>query len=155
MIDARFLLAAILAGLLVVAMATDIRARIIPNLLNAAVALLAIGWWWAVGLSFGEVAVQVGIAAVVFALFVGCFAFGMMGGGDVKLIGALALWLPFVPLIRMLTIMAVAGGILTLVMLGLHRLARRAGQPEIPYGVAIAGAGLFVMANDIFTVPGA
>jgi prepilin peptidase CpaA len=69
----------------------------------------------------------------------------MMGGGDVKLIGALALWrvplrqgeTTFAPLLDLLVVMALAGGVLTLVMLVLHRRAKAGGQLEIPYGVAI------------------
>ena len=69
--------------------------RTIPNGLNAAIASLAPLWWWAHGLPlWPDVAWQIGLAAVVFALFAGAFALGMMGGGDVKMIGALALWLP-------------------------------------------------------------
>ena len=56
---------------------------------------LAIPFWWAIGLPlWPDVAIQVGVAALVFGLFAIAFAMGAMGGGDVKLIGALALWLP-------------------------------------------------------------
>ena len=40
-----------------------------------------------------------------------------MGGGDVKLIGALALWLPWQAVLVLLVIMSLAGGVLTLAML--------------------------------------
>jgi prepilin peptidase CpaA len=130
----------------------DIRTRTIPNWLNLTIALAAPASWWASGMSpWPDMAIQVGIAALVFALFAGAFALGMMGGGDVKLIAALALWLPFGPLFDMLLLMAVLGGVLTLVMLVLHRLQKAQGQPEIPYGVAIALAGIVVLANQNLT----
>ena len=96
--------------------------------------------------------VRIGVACFVFALFAGAFAAGMMGGGDVKLIGALALWLPGLKLLKMLLWMSIGGGVLTLLMLLLHKARPREGQPEIPYGVAIAGAALCLMANDILTI---
>ena len=52
----------------------------------------------------------------MFGLFAIAFALGAMGGGDVKLIGALALWLPFQAVIVLLFIMSVAGGVLTLAL---------------------------------------
>lgn len=148
-------LAGILGLLLLYAAWGDIRARIIPNELNAAIALLAIPWWWANGwMGWPDIAWQVGAAVAVFAIFVGLFALGVMGGGDVKMIGAIALWLPLAPLGRMLVVMAIAGGALTLLMLILHRRAKKPGQPEIPYGVAIAIGTAWVMANDVLTISG-
>jgi prepilin peptidase CpaA len=139
-------LASALAVLLARAVWRDLAARTISNRLNGAVALLAPVSWTAVGLFWPAVALQVGIAGIVFALFAGAFALGMMGGGDVKLLSALALWqvplLPgepsFAPLVQLLVVMAVAGGILTLAMVVRHRWRGASGQLEIPYGVAIA-----------------
>jgi prepilin peptidase CpaA len=37
------------------------------------------------------------------------FSFGWMGGGDVKLLTALALWLPWQAVIMLLVIMSLAG----------------------------------------------
>ena len=75
----------------------------------------------------------------------GLFALGMMGGGDVKLLGALALWFPWQVLMALVMLMAVLGGAVTLVVLIHHRIAKKAGQPEIPYGVAISLAALWVI----------
>ena len=79
----------------------------------------------------------------------GAFALGQMGGGDVKLIGALALWLPVQPLIWMVLWMSLLGGGLTLLLVAEKRI-RRGGKPlEIPYGVAIAIAALLVLREPI------
>jgi prepilin peptidase CpaA len=48
--------------------------------------------------------------------------------------------------VRFLILMSVAGGVLTLGILVWHRVSRREGRPEIPYGVAIAFGGLAVLA---------
>ena len=136
--------------LLVSAGIEDVRRREIANWKNAAIALLAPLWWWSIGLDpWPDVAVQIALALAVFALFVGAFALGQMGGGDVKLIGALALWLPFTPLVWMLVVMSLVGGVLTLVMVIERHWRRESGPPEIPYGVAIVIAGLLAMREPI------
>ena len=53
----------------------------------------------------------------MFALFAIAFRFGAMGGGDVKMAAALALWLPLAGVVKLLVIMSIAGGVLTLAML--------------------------------------
>jgi prepilin peptidase CpaA len=143
----------LLAALLIVAAIGDARARIIPNRLNLAIALLAPLHWWAVGASGGDIALHFAFAAGALVLFGGLFAAGMMGGGDVKLITALALWLPPMAMLTMLVWMAIGGGLLTVAMLVLHAVRRAPGRPEIPYGLAIVGATFFVVANDILTSP--
>lgn len=149
------LLLLVLAALLLTAAVGDLRRRIIANRLNLAVALLAVPWWLAIGLTPVEIGVQVGIALAALAVFAACFAFGWMGGGDVKLITALALWLPLAQFAQLLVWMAIGGGVLTLAMLLRHRLRAAAGAVEVPYGVAIAGAALLIVANDILTTTAA
>jgi prepilin peptidase CpaA len=143
----------ILAVMLLVAAVGDIRARIIPNRLNIAIALLAPVWWWATGEKSGAMLLHLAFAGGALALFGALFSIGMMGGGDVKLITALALWLPPVGMLQMLVWMALGGGILTVIMLIIHGLRRTPGRPEVPYGVAIVAATFLVMANDILTQP--
>jgi prepilin peptidase CpaA len=90
-------------------------------------------------------AVQLAASGIVFALLAGAFYVGMMGGGDVKLAAALALWFPPAGTIKFLVFMSVAGGVLTLGILAWHRAQRREGRPQIPYGVAIAVGGLAIL----------
>ena len=136
--------------LLVSAGIEDARTRQLANWKNAAIALMAPLWWLALGLPLWPgVALQLGVAALVFAFFVGAFALGQMGGGDVKLIGALALWLPAEQLVWMLVLMSLLGGALTLVMLIEKTVRKRTGVLEIPYGVAIAIAGLLVLREPL------
>lgn len=144
------LLLAILGLFLLSAGIEDVRIREIANWKTAAIALLAPLWWWSLGIGLWPgAAIQIGVAGVVFALFVGAFALGMMGGGDVKLIGALALWLPPFATLSMLIAMSLVGGVLTLVML-IEAKIRRAGRAiEVPYGVAIAIAGLLAIREPI------
>lgn len=146
-----FLLAALLVALLVSCGLEDARQRTIANWKNAAIALLAPLWWWANHVSLWPgVAAQIGVALILFTLFIGAFALGQMGGGDVKLIGAVALWFPFVPMMRLLMAMAVVGGIITLAIIIDRYFRKSTGAPEIPYGVAIVVAGLLVIREPLF-----
>jgi prepilin peptidase CpaA len=91
--------------------------------------------------------VQLAAGATVFALFAAAFYAGMMGGGDVKLAAALALWFPPAATMQFMVWMSIAGGVLTLALVGWHRARRLEGRPEIPYGVAIAFGGLAILAQ--------
>lgn len=146
----RFALIALLGVLLIVAALTDLRARIISNRLNLGIALLAPLWWLACGLGWQGMAVQLAVGAVVFAIFAVLFALGAMGGGDVKMLGALALWFPWAAMLSMLVLMALLGGLLTLVTVIHHRMTRRLGAPEIPYGIAISLSALWLLGERYF-----
>jgi prepilin peptidase CpaA len=147
-IELSWILLGALAAMLLTACWCDLKARTIPNGLNLAIALLAIPFWWSLGLPlWPDAALQLGVAAIVFGLFAIAFALGAMGGGDVKLVAAIALWLPFQAVAALLFIMSLAGGVLTLAMWIRHRLARRSEQLEIPYGVAIAFGGLWLISE--------
>jgi prepilin peptidase CpaA len=128
----------------------DARTREIANWKNAAIALMAPAWWWVQSYGWSDVAWQIGIAVGVFALFVGAFHFGWMGGGDVKMIGALALWLPGPALLFMLLVMSIIGGVLTLIMMFDHWRRKAPGAVETPYGVAIAMASMVALGEPIF-----
>lgn len=95
----------------------------------------------------------------VFLVCFGFFAAGWMGGGDVKFISAIALWIGFTPeLLPFLLFVAIYGAVLTLGLLSLRQiavvpntLARQEwflrlhdNKSGIPYGIAIAIAGLQV-----------
>jgi prepilin peptidase CpaA len=138
------LLAALAIALLVAAV-TDWRRRQIDNKLNAAIALGAPLFWWAAGFSLSDVAWQLGVALAAFVVLAGLFALRWMGGGDVKLLSALALWIKPLLFVRLLVIMALVGGVLTLVLGCWHIARRQRSRLAIPYGIAIATAGLWVL----------
>jgi len=140
------ILLGILALLLVVAAVIDVRTFTISNKLNLTVALLAPLYWWSAHLPlWPDIGLQVAVAAGVFVLLAGAFYAGMMGGGDVKLAAALALWFSIKSTFQFLIYMSIAGGLLTLVVMVLHRMKKKPGKPEIPYGVAIALGGLIIL----------
>ena len=140
-----------LAALLVVAAVIDVRTFTISNRLNLTVALLAPLYWLSIALSpWPGIAIQLAAATAVFLVLAGAFYAGMMGGGDVKLAAALALWFPPVSTVKLLVLMSLAGGVLTLAVVAWHRAKQREGRPEIPYGVAIAFGGIAILTQRFF-----
>lgn len=138
-----------LAIALLVAAFTDIQRRQIDNWLNLAIAAGAPAFWWASGLSlWPDVALQIGVALAALVLLAGLFALRMMGGGDVKLLTVLALWIEPTMFLHLLVVMAIAGGVLTVVMVIWHTMRRQRDKLAIPYGVAIAFGGLWVLAMN-------
>jgi len=91
--------------------------------------------------------------AAVLVLGLGLFALGWMGGGDVKLFSALALWSGPSRLASFTLVTSLAGVALALFMLSpLRRLApaaseeaRSAARQPMPYGVAIAVGGVWLL----------
>ena len=146
-------LAAILYVLLVIAAVEDGWRMRIGNLTSGAI---AVGAFVAVAFAGPIVGLWQNLALFVGVLAIGTFFFARswMGGGDVKLLAAGALWCDFSTGWKMLVAVALAGGVETvLIMLSrgfnwtdrtLERvefLRRRGG---IPYGIAIA-AGLILV----------
>lgn len=137
-----------LAAILIVAAVIDVRTFTISNRLNAAVALSAPLYWLSISLTpWPGMAIQLAAGVIVFVLLAGAFFAGMMGGGDVKLAAALALWFSPAGTAKFLVLMSLAGGVLTFGLVVWHRSKRRQGRPEIPYGVAIAFGGLTILAQ--------
>lgn len=142
----------VLAGLLAWAAYWDVRTFNISNELNLTIALLAPLYWWASGTPlWPDAAMQAAIAVAVFVVLAGAFYLGMMGGGDVKMAAAVLLWLPAARALDFLMIMALAGGAVTVFALVRHRVKQRPehpdARPEVPYGVAISTAGLWLIAE--------
>ncbi|MCG6119591.1 MAG: prepilin peptidase, partial [Blastomonas sp.] len=137
-------LLAMLAIALLHAAYTDIVRREIEDWLNAGIALAAPLFWWACGLAlWPDIAVQLALGLGVFVFFATMFALGAMGGGDVKLLGALALWFPWQVMAKVAIAMSLIGAVLTIIIVAEHKMHRKLGQPEVPYGVAIAIAALW------------
>ena len=144
-------LLAALAIALIFAAVTDLQRRQIDNWLNAGIALAAPLFWLASGQGLVDVGFHIVIALVIFTLLAVLFAFGAMGGGDVKLLTALALWIDPISFVKLLVIMSVFGGLLTLVMVVMHHVRKRQGRIAVPYGIAISFAGIWVIFSEYFS----
>ena len=144
----QYVLLGCLAIALLIAAATDLRSRTISNALNAAVAAGAPLFWWASGLSLWPgVAIQLAVALAAFVVCAGFFALRQMGGGDVKLLTATALWIDPLNFMRLLVVMAIAGGLISAAMLIARRFREAKAPAQVPYGVAIAAGGLWVLSR--------
>jgi prepilin peptidase CpaA len=154
--------ASFLAILLLLYVATiDVATRLIQNEICLALALLGIA---AQSASPMQVAHSLIAAAILLLLLLVIYARGWVGGGDVKLLVALAIGLPLTGVIQLLTTTALAGGVLALVHLMMRHLPyprlapagsslvrrvyaverwRHLRRAPLPYGVAIACGGIW------------
>ena len=92
-----------------------------------------------------DIAIQIGVAIGFMVLFSIFFALNAMGGGDVKLIAALALWFPAIAFLQLLMVMSIVGGIITLGMWIGEKVWKSGKNIEVPYGVAISVAGIWAI----------
>lgn len=131
---------------LIVAAISDIRERKIANWLNIGIAACAPVFWIASGMAlWPDIAIQLGLAFVVFWAFAGLFAIGMLGGGDVKLLGAIALWLTPSAFLDLLLVMAFVGGAIAVGFVIRRVVFKPKTQGTLPYGVAITAGALWVL----------
>ncbi len=154
MVNVGIALSCALAALLVTAMITDARERRIPNWLNGAIALIAPALWIVHAVPvWPDIAIQFGIALGMLALLSILMQAGQMGGGDVKMIAALALVFSPGDFVLMLIGMAAIGGIMTAGVLVHHRLRTPDAPFENPYGIAIALGALLVLGEWYQLIP--
>lgn len=109
------------------------------------------------GFGWESIALHVATGTAVLVLGIALFAAGWIGGGDAKLLAAASLWMGYENIYQYALITALCGGVLTLIIVGLRMLplpAVLSGQGWIarlheagrgvPYGIALAAAGLIV-----------
>ena len=146
------LLPGLAVALFGVAAVTDARKRRISNRLSTALALLGlarIALDVAQGATLASAASDLAGATLVFGLGALAFRFRVLGGGDVKLLAAGALWLGAAEIGAFLLATALAGGLLALIFVA-WQLARPGGSqtrlPGLPYAIAIAAGGILTTA---------
>ncbi|MBT6095451.1 MAG: pilus assembly protein CpaA [Rhodospirillaceae bacterium] len=144
-ISVQALLKVILVGLLIWAAWQDLTRLKIPNTISLAVLGLFPLYAWTVPGEFPWLLAGL-IAAVLLVLGIIAFSRGLIGGGDVKLLAATALWAGPAQVLDFLFITAIAGGVLGLLALASARMAGigigALGDGKLPYGVAIAVGGI-------------
>jgi prepilin peptidase CpaA len=145
------------------AAATDLFTMTVPN--RIAIGLFAGFLLLApmIGMGWTDIGIHIAVAAAALLIGFCLFAFGWIGGGDAKLFAATCLWLGPEMLLTYSVITALIGGALTLVLLFLRGVplpAVLAGQgwlmrlhnakEGVPYGIALATAGLLVYPDTPF-----
>lgn len=95
---------------------------------------------------------------VVFAVLLGggflLFAWGKMGGGDVKFLACLGLWVTINDGIWLLASTLIAGGILAFIYIAVRwgkatREGKKYKSKGIPYGLAIAAGAILVFTSQL------
>lgn len=154
----------IAVGLLALSAYSDACTRRIPNPISLAVACLGL---FRIALAGDGVAAAYTLAAgaVIFAAALALYRRGAVGGGDVKLVAAMALLVGYREVFGFLLLMSIFGGVLALIALARETLrgllvrppaclkcptGTAAGEtaglkPTIPYGIAIAAAGAMTL----------
>lgn len=139
------------------AAANDLFTMTIPNKISlalvAAFALAAV----VAGLSWDQVLMHAGVGAAALVAGFALFSFRLVGGGDAKLMAAGALWMGTDLVIQYLAYITIYGGVLSLLILAYRRFVPADTLPlppwalrlhthggGIPYGIAIAAAGLML-----------
>lgn len=155
MLDYPILL--ILPAAVAFAGAMDIFTMTIPNRISIVMLVAFFPAAWLAGLDGWQILEHIGAFLVVLCVGIVLFARGLFGGGDAKLLAAVALWLGFDYLPAYLLAVAVTGGMLAMIILTArqvplprvllgepwaHRLHKTGGG--IPYGIALA-AGLLMI----------
>lgn len=141
------------------AIVSDLKRLIIPNAACVAVAAAFLPAALLAGLGWQAIALHYGIAAVLLLAGTLLFARGLAGGGDVKLLAAVAVWIQPADLWTFVVLTSLIGGALAVVVLIAARLKRRMPAlgriawlgdgrikpQQIPYGVAVGLAALAMM----------
>lgn len=153
----QYAAAVALTGVLVWAAVSDAIWRRIPNSCVLTVVGLYVVWAALAG-GAGVVAALL-VAALVFAMGFALFAFNIWGGGDAKLLAAVALFAGLAHVGTLILVTVLAGGVMAVVSLASR--PRRAlaiwslrGQGDwgrgIPYGIAIALGAAVVVWGQLF-----
>lgn len=159
----NLLIITIFPAAMALAAATDLLTMTVPNwislVLIAGFAVVAS----LVGLGWPEAGLHVLLAVAALVVTFTLFSFGWIGGGDAKLFAATCLWLGPEVILTYAIYAALMGGALTLAILVLRAVPlpamldsqawlTRLHNPKegVPYGIALAAAGLLVYPDTPF-----
>jgi prepilin peptidase CpaA len=152
------LLADAMGGVLIAAAISDMIRLRIPNYLPVALVVLFAAYAIADAMPLDAVLWHVIAGVIVLAVGMALFAFGLFGGGDIKLLAAVALLIGWSSLLPLVVMVAVIGGLLAIVIatmrargvthflgsLGVRGAIFESDRAYVPYAVAIA-AGWFLV----------
>ncbi|MBT8472989.1 MAG: hypothetical protein HKN14_11205 [Marinicaulis sp.] len=151
----------LLSTIVVAAAIIDYRTFTISNKFPMAIAGLFVLYWAISGFSLGILGASLLSAAAAFVVALALYVFRVMGGGDVKLLAALALWFTPVNLLPFFFWIAITGGVIGAGFLLYHMIKIRgleantsgeaiqksALKQRVPYGPAIAAG--FILACTV------
>ena len=153
----------VLPGAVAFAAAMDLLTMKIPNRISILMVLSFFPLATLAGLGGVDILQHVAAGVAVLALGVLLFAPGWFGGGDAKLMAAIALWLGPENLLSYFLYAALTGGLIAMVFISARsvplprvllgeawalRLHRQ--DAGIPYGLALAAGALFVYPHTVW-----
>ena len=160
-VDAALLL--VFPAAMAMAAAMDLLTMTIPNRISLVLVAGFLVLAPLSGLGLTEMATHLGTGLAMLAIGVLLFLPGWIGGGDAKLFAAASLWIGFEQLLAYAVYASILGGVLTIgfvvlrtfplpgVLLKYDWLARlHDSKSGIPYGIALAAAGLLVYPKTIW-----
>ncbi len=150
-------------ALIIAAAAYDVSTFKIPNRLTA---IMLVTWplaAFAIGMPAVQWALSGIMAGIVFLGAFGIFAAGWFGAGDAKLLPVVALWVGPTNVFPFLIYTALAGAVVSIVMMGVRSrplpvwgykvgwlVELHGRERDIPYGLAIAVAALILWPKTAF-----
>jgi prepilin peptidase CpaA len=157
----HFSMLAFFPTLMALSASMDLLTFTIPNRICMALALGYLVFAAVLGVPAIDILLNISCGLAILAIAFVMFNFGWVGGGDAKLAAATAAWLGWTAILDYGLAAALFGGILTLILLG----ARMAPLPAafgridwlarlhnantgVPYGIALAAAGLMQYPNS-------
>lgn len=157
------LVSSLFSGAMIYSALTDLFTMTIPNRIS--LALLA-GFLLLApfsGLDWQGFFLHIVAGLAMLAIGIAMFARGWIGGGDAKLFAVTALWFGFDHLLVYAVYSAFLGGLLTIALLLFRQVPLPAGMTDqawvmrlygprqgIPYGIALAAAGLLVFPETLW-----
>ena len=159
----EFAVLTVLPGAVAFAAAMDLFTMKIPNRISVVLVLAFFPLAALAGLGAWEVLNHVGAGLLLLVIGVLLFIPGWFGGGDAKLMAAIALWIGFDTLPLYIFYVAIAGGVMAVAF----RMARSVPLPSvflgeawairlhrtgggIPYGLALAAGALLVYPHTVW-----
>lgn len=144
----------------------DLHARRLPDPLIVGLCMLYVAHAWITAAPFSAFGQHAVAALVVLLGGALLFAVGCVGGGDVKLASALALWIGPHGATAALVVMSLAGLVIAIAGMAADRLVRHAASKPglvwmlelvsakrgVPYGVALAFCGVIALSPRAFVI---
>jgi prepilin peptidase CpaA len=151
----HFWVLAFFPALMALSASMDLLTLTIPNRICLSLALGYLALAALAGVPAVDMLLNISCALAILAMAFAMFCLGWVGGGDAKLAAATALWLGWSSILDYGVSAAIYGGVLSLIILSARMaplpaaLARFAwvarlhdGETGVPYGIALAAAGL-------------
>jgi prepilin peptidase CpaA len=159
----EFVILTVFPFAVIYAASMDLLSMTIPNRINLFLVYAFLALAPFANLSLEQFAWHIAAAVVVFIPTFALFALRILGGGDVKLVSAIALWIGWSELHIYLVAASICGGVLTIALLAFRSLPlplllaqqrwilnlhKPAG--DLPYGIALAAGALLVYPYTIW-----